>query len=294
MKLPLFSQGILSIILLIIVCLTIGISYQDTLIIIIISGVVMFLLNIGKVYYYNYQNNNLEETDLNLELEMPLVNDPLASISNKIINHEDINKETLKLENTGQENNLATTENKKPYHLTNTPDNIMDAETYNLEDCTTDKTCVQKPDEKNLFPGFDAEDTYVSPKVEVKIVKDEIKGDVNVKDKLVVENFENCPLELNGVVKPFNNAVINPYKNYTMEEEIEYQEDKYLSSQDIGDNICFNCKIGHCQGGICRDINELKTEELENIVSDINEIKNVHPFSKNFPTILATNPDANY
>ena len=27
----------------------------------------------------------------------------------------------------------------------------MDARTYNLEDCTTDMSCIQKPDENNLF-----------------------------------------------------------------------------------------------------------------------------------------------
>lgn len=294
MKLPLFSQGLLSIILVIIVCVTIGISYQDTLVIIILSGVVMFLVNIGKVYYGNYQKNNLKPSELNLEPELPNTPPHLASISHKIINNNQLPNETLKLDNTGEDGNLANPGNKKPYYLTNTPDNIMDASTYNLEDCTTDKSCVQDADDNNLFPGFDAQDKYVSPKIPVKIVKDSIVGKSKMKDKLVVENFENCPLELNGVVKPFNNAVINPYKNYTMEEELEYQEDKYLSSSDIGDEICFNCKIGHCEGGICRDVNELKSEEIDNIVTEINQMKRDHPFSKNFPTVLATNPDAHY
>ena len=34
--------------------------------------------------------------------------------------------------------------------ISNTEDNIMDASTYNLEDCTTDMTCIQA-DENNLF-----------------------------------------------------------------------------------------------------------------------------------------------
>ena len=117
---------------------------------------------------------------------------------------------------------------QKPYHLTNTPDGIMAAETYNLEDCTTDKSCIQGADENNLFPGFDREDKFVRP-TEVKvIVNNQIENNSFKKDNLVVENFANCPLEVSDVVKPFNNAVINPYKNFTMEEEMDYQEDKYI------------------------------------------------------------------
>ena len=33
---------------------------------------------------------------------------------------------------------------------------------------------------------------------------------------------------------------------------------------------------------------------LHNIITEINSMKRIHPFSKNYPTILATNPDANY
>ena len=58
MQLSLFSQGILSILMVIIVAVTIGISYQDTLVIILISGTVVFLLNLFRVYHTNYQYHN--------------------------------------------------------------------------------------------------------------------------------------------------------------------------------------------------------------------------------------------
>ena len=45
-----------------------------------------------------------------------------------------------------------------------------------------------------------------------------------------------------------------------------------MSSKDIGDQICFNCKVGHCQGGVCHDINELKADEIKKVVRS-NQIK---------------------
>ena len=291
MQLSLFSQGIISILLVIIVCVTIGISYQDTLVIILISGMVIFLLNLGKIYYTQCENNKKQR----------LTNDLLSVIPKNEINNG--NQKENKDKNVSQTNDRSNSEtkpsnleipNEKPYHLTNTPDNIMEAETYNLDDCTTDKTCIQGADENNLFPGFDKQDKFVPPTIPKPILEDKIECHSQKKDKLVVENFTSSPLELNDVVKPFNNAVINPYKNYTMEEEIPYEEDKFVSSDDMDEQLAFHAKIGVCEGGVCKDINEMKTSDLKNIITEINSMKRIHPFSKNFPTILATNPDANY
>jgi len=295
MQLSLFSQGIISILLVIIVCVTIGVSYQDTLVIILISGMVIFLLNLGKIYYTQYQNYQTRKLNHSLLAAMPRNN--IVSKNNKQNENENIIvQENVKALMKKQESNQKNLDlpNKKPYHLTNTPDNIMDAETYNLEDCTTDKTCIQGSDDNNLFPGFDAQDKFVPPSVVNNILEEKIESPTQKKDKLVVENFTSSPLELNDVVKPFNKSVINPYKNYTMEEEIPYEEDKYLSSDDMDEQLAFHAKIGVCQGGVCKDINEIKTKDLHNIITEINSMKRVHPFSKNFPTILATNPDANY
>lgn len=283
MQLSFFSQGIISILLVIIVCVTIGVSYQDTLVIILISGMVIFLLNLGKIYYIQYQN--YQTGKLNNRLLPPIPR-------NNIVSKNENERGLMKKPESNQKN--LDLPNKKPYHLNNTPDNIIDAETYNLEDCTTDKTCIQGSDNNNLFPGFDAQDKFVPPTVVSNILEDKIESPTQKKDKLVVENFTSSPLELNDVVKPFNNAVINPYKNYTMEEEIPYEEDKYVSSNDMNEQLAFHAKIGVCQGGVCKDINEIKTKELHNIITEINSMKRIHPFSKNFPTILATNPDANY
>ena len=289
MELTLCTQGILSILIVTIVCVTIGIKYHDTLIIIIITALLIFLLNLGQSYY----NKNLRNKRLSRQLQ---VNQILPEPEN--INPKNINLQNQELNSNQELEKVEKNNNKseKPYHLQNTDDNIMDATTYNLDDCTTDMTCIQKPDENNLFTGYEKIDTYSAPQTKFNILdeKNKLEKSSLKKDNIVVENFTTDPLELIDVIKPFNNAVINPYKNYRMEEEISYDEDKYLSSKDISDNPCFHCKIGHCEDGVCRDINELKADELKNVVTEIKEMKRVHPFSKNFPTILATNPDAMY
>ena len=314
MEFTLCTQGILSILLVTIVCVTIGISYQDTLIIIILTALVLFSINLGKLYYLPNRPVDITNTNLvNDNSNTNMNNLPMAA--NSTVNTNDIQNNSNNLnmaqnenQNENQNKNIVEELNLKleindelPYHLQNTEDNIMDARTYNLEDCTTDMTCIQKPDENNLFTGFEDKDIYLSAKANDSILvnedyynKIEGKNKSLKKDKIIVEKFENCPLELNDVVKPFNNAVINPYKNYTMEEEIETKDDKFMSSKDIGDQLCFNCKVGHCQGGVCHDINELKADEIKKVVKEINQMKKVHPFSKNFPTIRASNPDAHY
>ena len=299
MELTLCTQGILSILLVTIVCVTIGIPYQDTLIIIILAALVIFSINLGKMYQgRNHKSNNINTNLLgNQDRNLDVV------ASNSVVDNTTINNTINNTNNNINEENLKLhIEENTPYHLQNTDDNIMDAKTYNLEDCTTDMSCIQKPDDNNLFTGFENKTTYLSAKANDSILQstnnqnNKIEGENKSlkKNNIVVENFAACPLELNDVVKPFNNAVINPYKNYTLEEEIETKEDKFMSSKDIGDQLCFNCKVGHCQGGVCHDINELKANDIKNVVKEINKMKKVHPFSKNFPTIRASNPDAHY
>ena len=41
---------------------------------------------------------------------------------------------------------MLNNKNNLPAHLINTSDNIINADMYNLEDCTTDKSCIQNPD----------------------------------------------------------------------------------------------------------------------------------------------------
>lgn len=308
MELTLCTQGVLSILLVTIVCVTIGINYQDTLIIIILTALIIFAVNLGKLYYGPNNSANINNTNVlvnnNEKVGVLASNSTIdnTSINHSILNPEEINENTNNNKEIENENLKLNIEEKKPYHLQNTDDNIMDARTYNLEDCTTDMSCIQKPDDNNLFTGFENMPTYLSAKANNSILQNsdtqnnKITGENKSlkKDNIVVENFETCPIELNDLVKPFNNAVINPYKNYRLEEEIQTKEDKFMSSKDIGDQLCFNCKVGHCQGGVCHDINELKADEIKNVVKEINNMKKVHPFSKNFPTIRASNPDAHY
>lgn len=316
MELSLCTQGILSILLVTIVCVTIGISYKDTLIIIILTALVIFTIYLGKLYYVQNNSVNNKNTNLlvnnninrsviasnstvdNISTKESIINQSLTQINNNTNNNNNNSNNIKKIQNKNLKLNIEET----PYHLQNTDDNIIEAKTYNLEDCTTDKSCIQNPDKNNLFTGFDDTPTYLSARANNSILDNNQNNNSKIdgenkslkKDNIIIENFETCPLALNDLVKPFNNAVINPYKNYKLEEEIETKEDKFMSSKDIGDQICFNCKVGHCQGGVCHDINELKADEIKNVVKEINKMKNVHPFSKNFPTIRASNPDSHY
>ena len=290
-------SAIISILLVLVVCLFIGIPYKDTVAVIILTSVLVFLFKMFPLYVRNNKlnqqvliNNSLKKNVINNNTLNTFVNNKNTAINNK--NTAINNKNTAINNNTKEEN--------KPYHLRNSSDNIINAEMYNLDDCTTDKTCIQKPDRINLFTvsGIDKEDKYVSRKFESQNNGIDIEEGSKKKDNIVVEKFTNnlCPIKLNDVIKPFNNAIINPYKNYRNEEEIILEEDKYLSSLNVGDDLCFNCKIGHCQGGVCRDINEIKSQELNNVVKEINDmkVKRPHPFSNNFPTIRATNPESRF
>ena len=171
-------QGILSIFLVTVVCVTIGVKYEDTLIMVIIASLIIFLLNVGKIYYHKYNNNNklplklintqLNVDNLNLDLNSQL-NQNIPAVNNANIN------QNLQITNKTDTNNTDTN-NSKPFHLQNSSDNIMDARTYNLDDCTTDLSCIQKPDENNLFTGYEKVDIYISPDTDLEILENKLEG----------------------------------------------------------------------------------------------------------------------
>ena len=297
------TQVIISILLVTIICVFIGISYKDTLVVIILTGLVIFALQISQLYVY--QKNKRRNLNIlhSLELNNKQTNNKQDNNNQTNNNQTNNNQTNNNLLNSEQENiKLVVNDTKKPYHLTNTSDNIIDANKYNLDDCTTDKSCIQKPDVNNLFTGFENRKEYLEAKKNLNILPNQnIDHQVKKKDKLVVENFESqiSPCVLNDVVKPFNNAVINPYENYSHQEELIIPNEKNLSVEEINKNLSFHSKIGKCEGGICKDLNELKSQELREIVKEINEmkknnIKRYHPFSKNFPVIRTTSEDAHY
>ena len=282
------TQAIISIILVLVTCLFIGISYKDTLVIIILASLIVFLYQLLNLY--NNRNNIKINKSQNILLDNLQNNIPKINNNNNDNNNVVINKLNNKNKNV---DNI-------PYHLKNTSDNIIDAKMYNLEDCTTDKTCLQEPDENNLFTGFDNKKVYLAAKSSLPcLIKDKIKNNSKKVNNLVIEKFENSnsPEELLDIVAPFNDTIIKPFYNLSENlDDIRTNEQKKNEVYNIDDEICFNCKIGECKGGICKDINEIKTQKINDVVNEINKlskenknIKRYHPFSINFPTIRTTN-----
>ena len=174
------------------------------------------------------------------------------------------------------------TNNKKnlPAHLVNSSDNIINADMYNLEDCTTDKSCIQNPDVNNLFTGFDNEVKYLDPKM--NRTKNELKNMNQNNNGVLIENFEDniLPEGLNDIVAPFNNTIIHAFHNLSEDlSDIRTKEQK-MDMDDM--ELCYHGKIGHCEGGVCRDIEELKKDAIEEAVEEINKMTETERISPIF------------
>lgn len=303
-------NGLFSIFLVIVVCVLLGLPFEDIIVILILSVVVIFIFNLINEMnkYYNNRINNIENPDIILTRINNFYNKgENKSINNlKIMNRNKENKNSIDDNNKKYDidievtNNNKNNNNLKLYHLQNSPDNIINANKYNLEDCTTDKSCIIPEDENNLYPGFERNNKnrfIVENPINIKInvTPKKLKNNLSIEENVVVENFENnkTPNELNDLVKPFNKTLINPY------EEMSILEKKKNTCKKIDENIddlCRHCKVGECSNGVCVDKDELKyglLKELPNkIISD--SIKDVHPFSSDFQTIRATNPDSSF
>lgn len=285
------TQIVISIILVTIVSLFIGLSYKDTLVLIILTGLVVFSIKICQLYAIVSKNKKNQKK----EISIPISN--LPHITN--LPHHDIQEENKNVEN------IKLEIKDKPYHLTNTPDHIIDADQYNLDDCTTDKSCIQNPDENNLFTGFENKKEYLETKKNNKILEESPSDyEVKKKDKIIVEKFTSNiePDKLIHQVLPYNSAVINQFLNYSNKEEEIVPDEKQIGVSEIDKQVAYHAKIGKCSGGICKDIQELNASEIKEIIDEIKDmkkenatkIKSYHPFSKNFPLVRTTSETAHY
>ena len=323
-------NGLFSIFLVIVVCFLLGLNNKDIFVIILISVVVIFVFHIiaDMNKYYNQRINNIENPDILLTKVKNIYNNSNnlsintfdGDIDNSDVIHNSLNahysdnmpkgtRNTNKLNN----NNLNVNNNKIPqpsnnnipYHLKNSPDKIIDAKMYNLEDCTTDKSCLIKPDENNLHPGFDLNknnnrnDNYMTirnnkkpKKLCFQIRNKKMDNKLSIEENVVVEQFTNnkTPEHLNDIVKPFNKTIINPYEQYG---PLDHKNQKCKKIPENDEELCYHCKVGSCEGGVCIDKNEVKygiiNDLPDKIISD--SIKDVHPYSDDFQTIRATNPE---
>tara|TARA_A100001015_G_scaffold304010_1_gene394561 strand:+ start:1274 stop:2122 length:849 start_codon:yes stop_codon:yes gene_type:complete len=270
----------LGIVCLVIICLVLGLNIKDIIIIILISLLVVFIFQMiesSNKYYFKRMNDIKSQID-NEEVKKKQIN-------KKVLNDNNINENNHINKFLG--NGKGDLE-KTPYHLQDSEDKIIPADKYNLEDCTTDKSCIQEPDVNNLFPGY-----HLSPH-KVKKIKNESQSRPSKRiNKIVVENFKSkTPQELNDVaIKPFANYEINPFAkqdNFKTKSLDLLYDDKLCV---VNDPLCYHCKVGKCQGGACKDISELNLNSIAKKIINDSRPELPHPFSDSFPVIRVTNDE---
>lgn len=273
---------VLGLVCLVIICLVLGLNIKDITIVILISLLVVFIFQMiesSNKYYFKRMNDIKNEIN---QLEMKRKEMIKKNINKRISNNNKNNHINKFLGNgKGDLENI-------PYHLQDSEDKIIPADKYNLEDCTTDKTCIQEPDVNNLFPGY-----HLSPH-KIEKIKNESKCRPSRKiNKIVVENFESkTPQELNDVtIKPFADFEINPFAkqdNFKTESLDLLYDDKLCV---VNDPLCHHCKVGKCQGGACKDIGELNINSIAKKIINDTRPELPHPFSDSFPVIRVTNDE---
>ena len=266
---------IISLIITIILCLVLQLNHRDIIVVCLVSTIIVLVFN--KFFDLESKVNNL------------IINNKLPIFKNNTVNIQK-NKFVGKRDNS---NKIKVESNCKINKITAEKiDQIIPPNMYNQEDCTTDMSCIQKPDENNLFVGFNNNKEIVDKlkklSFEISKMENNIKH-LESRDKIVVENFANnhTPHEINDLVAPFNDSMLKSYGNVSNEKKIDYQQ-----KMDI-DGICFHCKVGTCEGGVCKSEGELKVQGLESC--DTNLLKqahpaDIHPFTDDQPLIRMTNP----
>ena len=275
----------LSLLIILVVSLFLKIELKHTLVILIISTIILFIMCI--------QENKLEDSKLSvININIHKMNNAIKHMNNNLGNQDNnfgnqVNNLGNQDNNFGnQVNNLGNQDNnlqKQSCKKMTTEDNIIEPCMYNQLDCTTDMSCILQPDNHNLFPGFGKE-------FKVKDKKTSLKKEckVNKEEGIVVENFISStnPFQMNDVSVPFNSTIVDPYEHYKMIKN-ENLENSDKCSEVVGNDLCFHCRKGHCLGGSCRNIFEPKPGKM----FKKNILINTHPYSENQPVIRASNPD---
>ena len=263
---------LLSLIVTLILCIILQLNTQDVVIVCIVSTLVVLLFD----KYLNLENkvNNL------------ILNNKLP-----VFNNNTVNLQKNKFVGTRNNSNRVRVDNNNKI-VTKKLDQIIPPNMYNQEDCTTDMSCIQKPDENNLFVGFNNNQEIISKlkklSFEISKMENNLKH-LESRDRMVVENFQNnhTPHEINDLVAPFNDSMLKGYGNVSNEKTIDYQ--KKMET----DGICFHCKVGTCEGGVCKSEKELKVDGLESCSTNLLKQAHpadIHPFTDDQPVIEITNP----
>jgi hypothetical protein len=270
---------LISLAIIIVLCCLLNIDTKEIVVVCIISVLIIGVLD--RFFNLDQKVNNMMINN----------NIPVFSNSSNLLNQKN--------EFVGSKNNQKAIKvnsvNCKLNRLNaNSIDQIIKPEMYNQDDCTTDMTCIQKPDENNLFVGFAKNQDTIN---KIKKLDFEIsKMENNLKtlasdDRIVTEHFHNnhTPHEINDLVQPFNKSVIKPYNTKSNQKDL----DSYNMMETGG--ICFHCKVGTCEGGVCKSISQLEVPAT-NSHNDNNKLieyaqpMDTHPYSINQPVIQVTNP----
>ena len=266
---------LISLTILLIGLLILNIELQHCLVILIITTLILFIMS---VLQHRNKENSLNIVDRNLN-KVDFYKDNINRNNNGMLNNTNLNNDSM-LNNTNLNNDsmLNNTNLNNDSMLNNTNINednyIIHPSMYNQDDCTTDMSCIQKPNVINLFPGFDKE------------MKKALNNTKRV-DNIVVENFvaSTNPFQLNDVSIPFNSTVINPFVYYSNVKNEEIQNNELEEAED---DLCFHCRKGYCVGDVCKNTYEINKCD---IINNKKNVQKTHPYSDDSPVIRVTNPD---
>lgn len=265
---------LISLILTIILCYLIEIKPRDIVIVCIISSLIVVVFD--RYFDIDEKINNI--------LIIGNQKNDFVGINSKNLGCK-LNKQNVQ--------NVQNVPNRPNVPNANSLGQIIPPEMYNQDDCTTDMSCIQKPDEHNLFVGFDKNQERIDrlKKINFEIAKmaNNLKT-MESQDLIVTENFQNnhTPHEINDLVQPFDKTIIKPYDFMTQQKNINNQ-----NMMDTG-GICFHCKVGTCEGGVCEadkklDVNG-NNSHSDNKMIETAQTLEAHPYSINQPVIQRTNP----
>jgi hypothetical protein len=261
---------IIAFIITFIICLLVNIRSRDIVLVAAISALVVLILE--KLYD---TDKNLTNLMLNTNLSL------FPSQSKDIINHHESLQRKLPRD-CGYNGCPIDRLTPKKYG------EIIPEDMYNPEDCTSDGSCIQKPDVNNMFPmNNDIKRQIKSLDFKIAKIENNVKNMKN-DDGIFVEHFENSrsPQELNDTILPFNKTIIKPYESST-------QQATGIEGQEMmeTDGICFHGKVGSCEGGVCRSVEAQNVPGVNtHSVEQSNIALSAHPYTDDQPLIRLTNP----
>lgn len=281
---PSILHIIMGLVLCLVICSYLKLNKETTIVILLIVVLTIYIVeNIIKKIFNNKKLRKIKK------------------INNKKINKNNIINKNNKV------NNIRRCTPKIKMVKMEVPSSNDYPSINDLDECTIDGTCIQKPDDNNLFPGFankKANNNNKNDKIKklnaiknkiknIELNSEKIKNNILVvgNDNIIVENFTGeTPHDLNDLTYPFNNEGIKSFDNSKLQYETLENNYTEMSLED-----CFHCKKGTCKGGICGSDNEKKLSELIELTEHKKNTNNklvdhAHPYSDSQPIIRITNP----